>query len=88
MVRHAGASDAYVDLRTGPSGLELSVRDNGRGFDPTAHDPSHLGLASMLERAAEVGGELSVSSTVGEGTTLVLRWGRLGLDTPSATAGG
>ena len=71
VVRHAGASDAFVDLRTGPSGLVLSVRDNGRGFDPTTHDPSHLGLASMLERATEVGGELSVSSTVGEGTNVV-----------------
>ncbi len=73
VIRHAGASDAYVELRTGPSGMELSVRDNGRGFDPAAHDPSHLGLASMLERASEVGCELSVNSTVGEGTTVVLR---------------
>jgi PAS domain S-box-containing protein len=73
VVRHAGASDAYVELRTGPSGMELTVRDNGRGFDPAAHDPSHFGLASMLERATEVGCELSVDSTVGEGTTVVLR---------------
>ena len=73
VVRHAGATDAYVDLRAGPSGVELSVRDNGRGFEPTDHDPSHLGLASMRERATEVGGELDVSSAVGEGTSIVFR---------------
>jgi two-component system nitrate/nitrite sensor histidine kinase NarX len=75
VVRHAGADAAWVELRIQPSAVELTVRDDGRGFDGSSPDPSHVGLASMLERAVEVGGDLSVTSSVGEGARVVFTCG-------------
>jgi signal transduction histidine kinase len=49
----------------------LSVSDTGRGFDPSAvQSNSGLGLVSMAERARSVGGQLSVQSTVNQGTRI------------------
>jgi PAS domain S-box-containing protein len=74
VVRHAAAANAWVELRAGRSSAELTVRDDGRGFERAPGDPSHVGLASMRERAAEVGAQLEVESTAGRGTCVVLRW--------------
>ena len=74
-VRHAAASHVTVDLRgDGNALLALEVTDDGHGFDPG--DPElrsrHLGLTSMEERAAELGGRLAISSAPGSGTTIRL----------------
>lgn len=74
-VRHAAASHVTVDLRgDGEALLALEVADDGHGFDPG--DPElrsrHLGLTSMEERAAELGGRLAISSAPGSGTTVRL----------------
>ena len=52
----------------------LEIRDSGSGFDPekTLGQPG-IGLASMQERARLVGGQLTVQSQVGAGTTISLR---------------
>ena len=72
--QHSGATYVDFDLRVFPShGVELRVRDNGRGFDPAAgSDGRSIGLAGMAERARLVGGELSVSSSPGSGTRVRL----------------
>jgi signal transduction histidine kinase len=74
-VRHAAASHVTVELRgDGDMLLALEVSDDGHGFDPG--DPElrsrHLGLTSMEERAAELGGRLAISSAPGSGTTVRL----------------
>jgi signal transduction histidine kinase len=75
-VRHAAARHVSVALRGNAAGalLTLEVSDDGHGFDPA--DPElrsrHLGLTSMEERAAELGGRLRISSVAGEGTTVRL----------------
>jgi signal transduction histidine kinase len=74
-VRHAAAHHVSVDLRGGGDALlALEVADDGHGFDPG--DPElrsrHLGLTSMEERAAELGGHLQISSSPGGGTTVRL----------------
>jgi two-component system sensor histidine kinase UhpB len=71
VARHACASRVDVDLTTGDDGVDLCVRDNGRGFDSTL-PPSGLGLNGMAERARLVGGELSIYSSPGSGTTVTL----------------
>jgi two-component system sensor histidine kinase UhpB len=71
VARHAGASHVDVDLATRDGGLDLCVRDDGTGFD-LALPPSGLGLNGMAERARLVGGELSVYSSPGQGTTVTL----------------
>jgi signal transduction histidine kinase len=47
------------------------VSDEGRGFEPRS--ASGVGLSSMRERAAAVGGKLEIESSVGRGTRLHLR---------------
>jgi two-component system sensor histidine kinase UhpB len=72
IARHAGAKKVEVDLRTGSDGVELTVRDDGRGFEPD--EPANgLGLGGMAERARLVGGELTIESRPGAGTELSLR---------------
>ena len=72
--RHAGAHHLAVRLEFGPTGLGLTVEDDGAGFDPTAtgspEDSGSLGLPGMGERARLVGGRLHVRSAVGAGTTV------------------
>ena len=75
VVRHAHAATAWVELELGSWGLRLVISDDGRGFDPgRSVDPSHLGLVSMGERAADVGARLGVTSSPGGGTRVELEW--------------
>lgn len=76
--RHARASRVRVTLRSDAERDILLVQDDGRGFDPgTAPgvDEGHFGLTLMRERAAMLGGELTVESGPGRGT--VLRFERI-----------
>jgi signal transduction histidine kinase len=78
-LRHAGASCVRVRLGAAEEGgrpeAVLRVADDGRGFDPEARAirSRRLGLTSMHERAASLGGRLTITSTAGEGTTVELR---------------
>jgi signal transduction histidine kinase len=69
-VKHARASriDLRLEQTTGETLLE--VRDNGAGFDTTVAYPGHLGLHSMRERVANLGGTFQVASTPGAGTCI------------------
>jgi two-component system sensor histidine kinase UhpB len=70
--RHSGAGRVEVRLRRLDSGgVELTVSDDGRGF---AFDESEggLGIAGMRERALLIGGELTIESRPGRGTTVQL----------------
>ncbi len=70
--RHSGAQRVEVRLhRLGGGGVELEVADDGRGF---AFDESEggLGIAGMRERALLIGGELTIESRPGRGTTVRL----------------
>jgi signal transduction histidine kinase len=72
-LRHAHADEAVVRIEWGEEVLRVSVRDNGSGFDPDQAPPAtSLGLLSMRERAAALGGALSVQSRAGEGTLVLL----------------
>jgi signal transduction histidine kinase len=80
-LHHAAASRVRVSIGAdgGPGGdggdLVLRVIDDGRGFDPTARAvrARRLGLTSMNERAASLGGSLTITSAPGQGTTVELR---------------
>jgi signal transduction histidine kinase len=71
-LRHAHAGTVAVTLEGSGKGARLRVRDDGRGFDPTAvrRAGRHLGLVSMRDRAAGVGGRLDVQSGPGQGTVI------------------
>ena len=72
-VKHAKAARVWVTLDYRDGELRLDIRDDGKGFDPTAEFPGHLGLKSMRERAARVRGTLDLTSAPGEGARLSLR---------------
>jgi signal transduction histidine kinase len=73
--RHSGASRVNLSLRLTDSGLELSVADNGAGFDVPAAlaKPDSFGLAGMRERVALLGGDFEVRSRPGRGAVVTAR---------------
>ncbi len=73
--KHAQATCVTVELRNDGDGLRLSIHDNGVGIAmPLSEGPERgLGLVSMTERMRLVRGELSVSSTPGQGTDVIAR---------------
>lgn len=75
--KHAMASRMSLVLRDEPGSVLLLVRDNGRGFEAGASNApgpaTSFGLTGMSERASLIGGQLTVSSTPGDGTALELR---------------
>ena len=73
IVQHSGARRLSLDLEKNPSRVELSIRDDGWGFDPGSVDAeAHFGLQGMHERARMIGGTFSVDSRPGAGTTIHL----------------
>jgi signal transduction histidine kinase len=76
IAKHAEATLVEVELTADAGGLELVVRDDGVGFDPTrarrGEASGHFGLRGLHERAAQVGGSMQIDSIEGEGTTI--RW--------------
>jgi PAS domain S-box-containing protein len=74
VARHAHAERVRVAADLSETEATLEIRDDGCGFEPGSCGPGHLGLRVMQERAAEIGAELTITSAVGEGTSVVLSW--------------
>jgi len=77
IVKHAHARNVWITLAGEPEAYELTVRDDGRGFDVSSVTDRYgrggsYGLLNMKERAAHIGGELSLSSEPGAGTVVTL----------------
>jgi PAS domain S-box-containing protein len=73
-VKHSGVRQFAVELQDTEGEIQLTVSDQGVGFDP--HDAIHrhgLGLISMRERLHLVGGQISIESQPGSGTTIHIR---------------
>ncbi len=75
VVRHAGDDvTVTITLQESSGALDFSIRDTGSGMDTDNLKPSKgLGLKSMAERAALVGGSLAIESVLGEGTCIRVR---------------
>ena len=71
VARHASASLAKVNMSIGEANLTLTIRDNGKGFEPEAlGEAEGLGMTNMRERANLVGGSFDVHARLGEGTRI------------------
>jgi signal transduction histidine kinase len=70
VMKHAGASTAWIRVDAPPQRVVVEISDDGRGFDTTARHPGHFGLESMRSRAAEIGALLTITSTPGQGTVV------------------
>jgi two-component system nitrate/nitrite sensor histidine kinase NarX len=74
VAKHAGASLVEIDLNHEENAIELSIHDDGQGFDPERAISGHYGLSMMHERAEGVGARLSIRSQPGHGTELIIHW--------------
>jgi signal transduction histidine kinase len=84
IAKHAEASHAEIVLQRDDDELVVRVADDGVGFSPQApRKPGSLGLFGLRERASLIGGEASIISAPGEGTTIVVR---LPAEAPMASA--
>ena len=69
VVKHANATSAHLALSRGPDEeIQMSISDDGTGFDPTLVSGTKLGLIAMRQRAERLGGQLEISSEPGAGT--------------------
>lgn len=75
VAKHADSRDVAVHVHRSRYEVEVSVEDNGRGFETASGDApaGHLGLEMLRQRVADARGTLDVSSTPGEGTRVVAR---------------
>ena len=71
-IKHSRAQEVTVSLKLLKQGVRLSIRDNGRGFNPKAAKGTGHGLRNMASRAQKVGGRLTLFSKINEGTRVVL----------------
>ncbi|MDB6154013.1 MAG: hypothetical protein JWL90_2466 [Chthoniobacteraceae bacterium] len=70
--KHAGARRVDIFVAQIGRDFELRIADDGKGFDPTLPNEG-LGLDSMRQRAASLGGRLTLSTARGDGTRITLR---------------
>jgi signal transduction histidine kinase len=73
VVRHSGASRALVRLAREDDELHLQIVDSGSGFVRRDDELTGLGLVSMRERVAFLGGTIAIQSAPGEGTGIDVR---------------
>ena len=75
--KHSGATSVIVHSKSGPTGYQLSILDNGKGIEPhllslplqaSSSNYSHMGLISMKERAMLLGGTCSIIPNLPYGT--------------------
>jgi two-component system nitrate/nitrite sensor histidine kinase NarX len=74
VAKHAAASNVEIDLKHEGTAIDLSIRDDGQGFELERTASGHYGLSMMQERAEGVGARLSITSQPGHGTELIIRW--------------
>jgi signal transduction histidine kinase len=86
VIRHAQAKLVCVTLRQEDEKIVLVVEDDGIGFceSELSNTLGSLGLLGMKERAQACGGDVLISSSPGNGTTITVR---VPVDTPRAEKG-
>lgn len=74
IIKHANASHVEVNFTYHPQHFEITITDNGVGFDyhPGAAASEGLGLMNIFNRVQLVGGEANLKTAIGEGTTVFI----------------
>lgn len=76
ITKHAQADQVVIDLTSNTESVYLCIQDDGIGFDQailtTSSREPHLGLLNMQERAHSIGGSLTVTTTPGQGTQILV----------------
>lgn len=79
IAKHTQAKHGFLNLTSTGNRIELLIRDDGQGFDlkKLSTDRDRFGIKGMQERAAVIGGTLSVESRPGSGTTVKFTWEKM-----------
>ena len=72
IARHSHATQVSVKLTSSADSVSLTIQDNGRGFDTKRQKRTGHGLSNMTSRANQLGGQFTMQSTPGAGTSLSL----------------
>jgi signal transduction histidine kinase len=75
VAKHSQASLVSLNLQERDGRIELTIQDNGQGFDLDTVRRG-LGLSTMRERAQHSGGSFDLESGIGKGTTVRVSWPR------------
>ncbi len=71
IIKHSGATRVEVSIKRGVKDVTLKISDNGKGFKPSSQRSiKHIGLLSMRDSVAYLGGKLTVKSEPGKGTVI------------------
>jgi two-component system sensor histidine kinase UhpB len=70
VAKHSGATEILVEVASRSGLLSIHVRDNGRGFSAAGNAARGLGIVGMKERARQLGGYLTLESSIGHGVTI------------------
>jgi len=72
-IKHAEASELFIELRQEKDKIILATRDNGKGFnyDEKSSEAKGLGLQNLLRRTEIIGGKMFFESQKGKGTTYI-----------------
>jgi len=74
IAHHSNANQVMLNLNCLPEQVTLEITDDGVGFDPSEGSAEHLGLQIMKERAAAIGADFTIQSSLGVGTTVCVQW--------------
>lgn len=72
VVRHSYCRNVQITIGIRKQKIELSIADDGIGFDASTETPIGNGLRTMVDRAERIGGDLQINSSSREGTSIKL----------------
>jgi PAS domain S-box-containing protein len=72
--KHADAGQVAIELKQDKNSVDVSIRDDGRGFDSRQTTSGHYGLSMMSERAEAADVGLTIASAPGKGTQIDIQW--------------
>ena len=76
IVLHASATHVEITFKSHSGCVDLTIQDNGRGYDPMRIPLGHLGLSIMSDRIQSIGGVIETISQKGNGTLIKISWDR------------
>ena len=71
---HASAAHVEIYFSSDSGRIDLTIQDDGIGFDPAGIGAGHLGLSIMSDRIQNIGGTIEISSQQGSGTSIKIIW--------------
>ena len=77
IAKHAQATNVVLKLEGSPQQVQLTIADNGCGFDVTKPPLGRLGMSIMRERAKSIQAGLIINSKVDQGTETIVTWPKI-----------